>query len=166
MDITQLRTKLQEAKTAFFAVESKYRERRYALELEVHRKLQAEMGEELAQARMNVSEAERAWKAEDDRLVIAAATPMHQEGTILTEWTWNRSTNKWLNTKNRAVMQVYRQGDEYAGASYRCPMVGTIIIRPLKKDGTPGKKLHQWDNEVSPRFWVPEGIEPQWQPNG
>jgi hypothetical protein len=164
MDINQLREKMYAAKEARHAVVAKYQDRKFDLEQELRATLQAEMGEELELARKNAREAELAWKLEDDRLCIEAAKPMYPEGTILHEWTensrWNAKPGTWIKTGERAVIQIFRTGDNFVGANYKVPLAGAVVIRYLKKDGTPSMRVWQWVGFFETR-WCPEGVEPQ-----
>jgi hypothetical protein len=165
MDINQLREKMYAAKEARHAVEAKYRDRQFDLEKELHATLQAEMGEELGLARKNAHEAELAWKLEDDRLCIEAAKPIYPEGTILHEWTknsrWNANPGTWIKTGERAVIQIFRRGDNFVGVN-NVPLAGAVVIRYLKKDGTPSMRVRQWADFFE-KCWCPEGVEPQTQ---
>ena len=148
------------------AVEDRRREREYVLLAEVHAKLNAEFGAELEAARKTENEAKVALSAEENRVredVTLSKLP-YPLGTVLAEWSYGSSTwtpNNLKKTTNKAVLQVFKQGDPLpANVRYNRPSVGSLVLRLLKKDGTTGAAVEQW-NPVYEKCWLPEGVEPK-----
>jgi hypothetical protein len=64
----------------------------------------------------------------------------------------------------RGRIEVFKQGDDYTGSDWRKPQIGAFVIRHLKKDGTPSKRLEK-AFKADPKFgrqeWLPEGEVPR-----
>lgn len=105
-----------------------------------------------------VNEAQAALNA---ALVEAAATQKldgrHPVGTVLYEWDWARWDRVWIKTGRSARVTVASPEviSELAG-NRRRPYVGRLILRHLKKDGSPSAKFEEWAS----KSWLPEGQEP------
>lgn len=81
-------------------------------------------------------------------------------GQALVEWKFPGSawsTDRRRTPQRKGIVQVFKRGDMLPGntGSYSTPTPGTIIVRPLRKDGSPGKAVAQWLDD-----WHPVGVDP------
>jgi hypothetical protein len=154
------------ARLANSAVEVRRREREYELMKEVRAKLDAEFGAELAATIKVEREASVVLEVEKDRVreLESLAKLPYPVGTVLVEWEyprWSHDGSKLKKSGNRAVLQLYKQGDPLPGNSrWNRPRVGELVLRYLKKDGTPGMNVKAWQDRYEGE-WMPEGVEPK-----
>ena len=53
-----------------------------------------------------------------------------------------------IATKRKGVIQVYKAGDEFQGAimTVDIPSPGDVVVREVRKDGRPGRRVWSWRN--------------------
>jgi len=142
----------------------------------IRRQVQEKFGAEEAEADRAERDAGNAFHAEENRLRIEeTATKLpHPEGAVLCEWAspWrygNIGQKEMKPTGRKAILQIYRPGDLLPGNVRYCgPVPGRIVLRFLKKDGTPGAAVQMVgrrnlfaENGESTVRWLPEGKEPK-----
>lgn len=164
MNVKDLRKAVEEAYRVRLDVEKRRDMTRRELLQNVDETLRASYGAELEAANVK----ERALrddlrKAEDAERMANVVLP-YPEGTVLNHWSRGRYytiSSSWRTTGKRAVVQVYRQGDPLpVNARYNRPEVGQVVLRELKKDGTPGKAVEIWYESAMKNEWLPEGTKP------
>ena len=97
------------------------------------------------------------------RIEEAPSKAKYQVGTIMCEWVPTYGTrNYYKATGKRGVVQVYHPGDSVAATKdkYSRPALGSVVIRPLKKDGTTGVDCFDM-NKRHHGHWLPEGEKPK-----
>ena len=86
------------------------------------------------------------------------------EGTILVQWQEVGFANIYKLTDTKAVIQVFKDGDEYLETrNHVRPNIGDIVLRFLNKNGKPGKKVEIWQKGETASymslFWLPVGVK-------
>lgn len=119
-------------------------------------------GNALQLAEDQLAEWRKKLTAEADRLRLAESASLlpYPEGTIVTEARMPKhSFNGVLRpTGKRGVIQIFRAGDKYPTnlGAYSVPDVGDVVVRELKKDGTPGLMVRKlcgcWSS------WYKDGV--------
>jgi hypothetical protein len=110
--------------------------------------LDVEFKEPLAQALEKKLTAKKVWEEARDAAALSATLATPREiplGTRVEEWSapkgWGYSREK-KSTGRRGVLEVITATSEHPDnvPSYRRASVGDVVVRILKKDGTPSKK--------------------------
>lgn len=151
---------LQELKDAAWRAKNVFDAKWHARESEIRTAMYVQLGVEMGNEKEAVTRAAyastAAWEAERDRLALenSAGSLPYPEGTLVVQWDCSiYGGGIFRPSRNRGVMQVFRKGDPHLGRGYSAPTVGQVVIRPLKKDGTPGKQVI-----TSIKNWLPEGV--------
>jgi hypothetical protein len=127
-------------------------------------KVSAEVSEEYKDRVEQLAEAERVAKAAEVAAKDAAAKQGVDArcpiGTILTRWKWNRWANahrgSYEKTNERGAYDVITSESNHpANIRWGRARIGQYVVRPLKKDGTPGIAY-----KTNLDLWFPEGINP------
>lgn len=98
----------------------------------------------------------------------AKLAALAEQGTLeRVEWAmvadrWNPTAPLKL-TGARGVVQVFSNGDPLAEnvGNYRRPLHGKLVLRLLKKDGSPGLIVRAWPADSYSRKWLPPGVAPE-----
>lgn len=103
-----------------------------------------------------VSAAQKAWNDAEQALREAtdAATADHEwEGRRVFRMVRPRGVNFYMRSnvpevREEGVVETVRQTSEFAGnlSSYSRPKIGDVIVRSLKKDGSPALKFDKLDS--------------------
>lgn len=147
-------------------------ERLRVLERQLDVELDVEFKEPLAHALAEKLTAKKAWDEIMDAVALATALATSREiplGTLVEEWA---SPNKYnfrgekRATGRQGILEVIIPTSEHPdNTSYRAP-VGAVVVRILKKDGTPSKKYasRQWsiENEWRPCVTQPVAEATRW----
>ena len=114
----------------------------------------------LAEDMLAKSNEECAAEAARIRLAEAASLLPYPEGTVVEEMRRPKhsASGQRRPTGKKGVIQIFRAGDPYPSnlSEYSVPEVGSVVVRDLKKDGTPGagvRKLGRWS------WWYKDGVE-------
>jgi hypothetical protein len=106
------------------------------------------------------NEARIAYIAERDRAAIEEANPPYPVGTKVYEWIrleWpNHDQPKKLSGRV-GLIEVWTRDSKKPDSVGLGPYVGRVVVRFLKKDGTPSLKYEE--REISK--WLPEGVKPK-----
>lgn len=83
-------------------------------------------------------------------------------GTVVVKWenpSCYGNTFPHRATDERARLEVFKTGDEYPlnRGSYSRPDPGQLVLRLLKKNGTPGINVLRFGNDMA-TYWLPEGV--------
>ena len=145
-------------------VEKRRYDRKSMLERKLHEKLYEEFGVELEDARREQAKAKKEYQEAVDMVSLERVRLDYPEGTILVRWGTGRNPVDFkpimIKSNDRVIIQVYRRGDVLPlGIRWGKPNVGEVILREIKKDGTPGKKVELWKTDMK-KYWLPEGQEP------
>lgn len=109
----------------------------------VRKEVDIKYNAELSSARIALNDAQQ---AADKEAIQEAASLWHPPGTIVHEWVYKGYTAK-QRTKSgeRAIISIWTNESEAPGniGRWSMPNIGDLILLPLKKDGTPGKKFIQ-----------------------
>lgn len=157
-------------------VSSKMRAREAQLKEEALRVIQVEFNDLYNMVTTKTATALRAMnevEGEINRLDSLKNMP-YPEGTILCRWQTVGFSSLYRLTDIKAVIQVFKDGDAYAGKQACPPNIGDIVFRFLNKDGKLGKKLeicykgssygtiistdHENWRESITQYWLPEGV--------
>lgn len=121
-------------------------------------------GEAVRSANIRVYEARKALDAAKE---VQAKTCLTDE-RIYVEWT--TSGRYWDRTPRpgrRGKLEIFTRESAVPGnlATYSQPCPGDIVMRVLKKDGTPSSRFERngWNPDSSRRTWYPEGEKPSQQ---
>jgi len=151
---------------AYNGVEARRRDRERELTKELNARLDAEYGAEMKAAWDARREAEELCRREADRVREAesmASLPW-PVGTRLVGWNLPRGYSpdqRMTRTGETAVLEVYKEGDPLPGNTrWDRPSPGQVVLRPLKKDGTPGAKARCWNAYGMAKRWYAEGTDP------
>lgn len=161
MGIEELKQDYHKASTELYALKAKYDSRKQELLTGLYAQLHSELGVEVETAEATERAMRQAYEAERDRLAVENSKPPYPEGTILVEWNQSNWSIYAIPSSDRAVMQIFRKGDEFLGKGSNQPCAGRAVLRMLKKDGTPGKQVRLWQKywEGEDRRWLPEGVK-------
>jgi hypothetical protein len=172
-NLEELRTAYREASGRYETIRDERMRREREEQDKVREKIRSLFGDNETAASVALAGAENAFHAEEDRLrVLGNSTKLpHPEGTVLVEWKAGRYyADKTLRPARKAVLQIYREGDPLpANVKWHRPQVGEIILRLLKKDGTPSSAIEQihsrgdwFVNDAGGRYhWLRVGVEPK-----
>jgi hypothetical protein len=150
------------------ALQVQHRDRRAKLLRAFERQLDAELDvefkEPLAQALAEKLATKKAWEEVRNAALLSAALATPREillGTRVEEWLSPKycPRDPKKPTGRQGVLEVVISTSEHPdNSSYRAP-VGTVVVRILKKDGTPSKKYvyRQWSIENE---WRPCATQP------
>ena len=158
MGIEELKQDFHKASTELYALKAKYDSRKQELLTGLYAQLHCELGVEVETVEATERAMRQAYEAERDRLAVENSKPPYLEGTILVEWNQGHWSEIAYPSRDRAVMQIFRKGDEFLGGRYNQPVAGRAVLRMLKKDGTPGKQVKTWQDGWVNR-WLPEGVK-------
>jgi hypothetical protein len=163
MNIEELGKILNQKRLVRCDIERRVELRRSELADEIRVKLNDEYGAELSAARAEEAKTEAEWRNEKDRenLVASASKLPYPESTILRKWRYECYSKVWRVEYGEFVLQVFREGDKIS-RNYRWgkrPNVGDIVLRAMKKDGTPSLAVERW-NDYMKKSVLPKGQEP------
>jgi hypothetical protein len=163
-----LQTDMAVKTEAFYDVERRRSDRERVLMAGLNATLKAEFGAERNAAEAAKQKAEEAVKVEADRiraLESEAAMP-YPVGTKLVEW--KKSRNAWMGSREWdksgvvGVIEIFKAGDEVPeNIRWNKPVVGQIVIRYLKKDGSKAARVEIWNDSYMRICWLPEGMKPK-----
>lgn len=167
VDLNELEATYIESKQACRRLDRQREDRRRALEQEARVRIAAQIDEEFPewrQANDQATEAQRAFydaRIEDARARLSA---MNYGRGVLVEWEtkkgqWFSERKNWhYESGRRGTIEVVDRNTQFPDnmADYRRPALGDMIIRLLKKDGTPSKQVINLMNGI-PNWWLPEG---------
>ena len=158
MNLVELTQQREEASKLTSDCENRYNKRLWALTDLARKQALDEFGAELAEVRLRRAVAQKAWQAEADRLALANVQLPYPEGTVMVKWEYWRYDHreKTRPTKERGVIQIFREGDRFRG-KWNKPSVGDVIVRDLLNNGKPGLSFVRW--EATNGRWVPEGVQ-------
>lgn len=132
------------------------RERDAAFEVE----LEARFGEMLRNASAAEAQAEQLFIAEQARVALEKAQAKTYKvpvGSVLHEWTTKRFEKTPVWTGRRGVLEIISPESSHPGnLAYGRARIGDVVVRLLKKDGSPGQSYVQGWNL---KFWAPEGTD-------
>lgn len=171
--ITELRERFKNAHSKKEAFELRYSARRKELEDQLKATLLAEFPPNSPEWNAIVSEfyaSQKELQSEinSESVKLALTELPHPEGTILTQWEHSRwpgpiGSTAMKPTGKKAIMQVFKEGDPFpSNRRWGRPSPGNVVLRELKKDGTPGTAATTWryGGNSDANFWFPEGQEP------
>lgn len=165
--LTELQRVMAAKTEAFYDVERRQSDRKIVLMAALNETLKAEFGAERNAAEAAKRLAEEAVKAEADRIreIESKASLPYPVGTKLVEWKIGRnaweSSRDWSKTGVVGVMEIFKAGDEVPeNIRWNKPVVGQIVIRHLKKDGSKAARVEVW-NDYMRVCWLPEGMKPK-----
>lgn len=88
---------------------------------------------------------------------------------VLVEWGYPK--RRWGGARvgnqkialQRATLEVRTPQSQMPGnvSDWRLPKMGSVFLRILKKDGTPGMKVESYNAERDAKRWLPEGQTPE-----
>lgn len=120
----------------------------------IKREVNAKYADRIKAAAEAETAANKAIEAERERLALAA--PQYPIGTRFELW---KNPNRWLSGSAKpsgefGIFEIITSASKHPAnaASYSRASIGTPVIRPLKKDGTPGLKYEQFHEHSS---WKP-----------
>ena len=157
------------AKTeAFYDVERRRGDREKELMETLNATLEYVFGALRNAAEAAKNKAEEAVKAEADRIraLESEADMPYPVGTKLVEW--KRSRNAWMGSREWdksgivGVIEIFKADDEVPeNIRWNKPVVGQIVIRYLKKDGSKAARVEIWNDSYMRKCWLPEGVKPK-----
>lgn len=120
-------------------------------------------GPDLERLRAKREELQAAHDAAQVALGQAATAGLHTG--ILFEWKrkYERFSSKEgppQATGRRGVVEVWAKGSQARG-SYGLPAIGEVVLRVLKKDGTPSVDFERHPKDLIGKLWFPEGVKPE-----
>ena len=160
--LESLQQALAQAEEKRRGVEARWRIRKSELDAKTEKMLRCEMGAELDAAKEQVSIATAAEKvqADIDRRTESEKILPYPEGTRLYEWKheFRFGGGNVVKSGKVGIIQLFKEGDALPAnmGTWHRPYDGQIVIRELKKDGTPGLKVYDW-REWMFGHWLPEG---------
>lgn len=120
--------------------------------------------ERVLAARIAEHEARKTLEAEKERIALSETVHPYPLGTRMVEWKYwthhyhNRPENRAL-TGRVGILEVITSTSEHpANKTYGLANRGDLVIRILKKDGTPSKMYEQVRRHCA-YHWVPEGTD-------
>jgi hypothetical protein len=146
-----------------YKFETEERDLRVEAHDKINEQLQEKYGKRLEAAATKAQEARIAY--EDARVNAAATQAEIPLGTKMARWEHVRDPNKyhewiWQPTKQRGVVEVFtRESEHNAGRRWSTPDIGEVVIRVLRKNGTPSKEVVRFHGYGAQRSheWVREG---------
>lgn len=140
------------------------------LTAEFERKLRDELDAKYKKPLAELKAAEATAQAALDAALVAVAGARELPKGTLYEWR-RKESRPWARdyalrpTGRRGVLEVVTRGSAFPSnqGSWRRPAVGTVIVRLLKKDGSPSLMWETWhENPVSHQAnWLPAGVKPE-----
>lgn len=168
--LTELQAAMGVATSAFNELERRIYARKGELEDGVRKALNDEFGAEKKALQDAKWSAEVLCREEANRVrraksMVSLPWPV---GTKLVEFEPPRGGSldkKMVPTGEKAVLEVYEDGDPVPmNARWHRPSPGQVVLRLLKKDGTPGTKVECWNSYAMVNRWYAEGVDPnEWK---
>lgn len=160
-NLEELRKKLVSANRALDDIRAGRDRVKRTLLAAVEDELRDRFGEPLQIAAAAASRAAELFQAEEDRVALEGAQAKEYRipvGTVLHEYTTRRFDKKRLWTGRRGVLEIVTPDSLHAqnAASYSRAKVGDLVVRILRKDGSPSLSyVRGWYMS----FWAPEGTD-------
>ena len=135
------------------------------LEKRLETQVEREFAAETAQVASQLAHATEL--VEQERIANAQAGKgegKYKPGQVLCKWHHERWTDSWSDTKERGIVEVFTRESMLPvnTSSYSRPSIGSLVLRLLKADGTPSRKVltshYGGDFGVG---WLPEGQKPK-----
>lgn len=168
-------TELERCREALAEAELAYGELKHTREIQrrnaiadaterIENELSAKYGEVQSRLREAARAARQAYEVA--KLAEANASLPFPVGTKLIGWmrshvsTYRRGP---FGKKSTGIVEVCDNNTEMPiGQRYGLPAIGDVIIRLLKKDGTPGKSVEKYNGDGwRTHIWLPEGEKPK-----
>ncbi len=137
-----------------------------SIEAEINKRIYAKYEDEIKVLQHNANEIE---KELNSLKVMDSSKMWYAPGTVVERWKNIGRSNgvNWVRTGQKGIVEIYEQGSPMPDniGRYSYPEIGNIIVRLLKKDGSPGLKFERisskWNNELTYEkdYWAPEGID-------
>lgn len=161
--------RFEKAKDRAYAAEHNHRKLREERDQKIYDQVESLQEEVHAEYRdrMNAAHEECvAARAELDAAKLADAKPKWPVGTVVCAWKqrtegWmQRPTGEW-KVIAKGVMEIITAESEHPDSlnKYSRASIGDVVVRLLKKDGTPGKKYESLTGWKA-KHWLPEGQTP------
>ena len=158
--------------TELYELECKIRSFRYKIQPKYNKMIEEEVSAEFGTAFQDLQKTQTQLTEEQRKLnnEITIEKNLAQlkaygitEGETLYFWTHPKyDYTKYIQTKS-AIVQIFREGDEYPdNCRWDKPSIGDIILRYLKNNGTPGKKIERYGYMLN-KSWFKLGVDPNEQ---
>lgn len=120
--------------------------------------LKAEFGERLNALTKAASAAESAHRDEEARIRTEAAKPPFPVGTVLDRWdTPGRWAREKKPTGERGVVEIFGPDSQSpANMQHNLARTGDVVIRFVKKDGTPSLRYEVWTDWRKDSWRLPQ----------
>jgi hypothetical protein len=135
---------------------------------EAKERIESELSAKYSEEQSRLHEAARAARQayETAKLAEANASLPFPVGTKLIGWIRRKLSSFRcgpLEKKSLGVVEVCDKNTEIPkGIVYHRPDIGDVLVRLLKKDGTPGKAVEKYNGDGwRTHIWLPEGEKPK-----
>lgn len=143
-------------------------ERKLTEEFHAHLARELEAGgydKRVRAANIAENEAQQLVEAEKERIALSETLHPYSLGTRMVEWSYPRRLYSQATVQNRVltgrvgVLEIITNKSEHpANKTYGLAERGELVIRILKKDGTPSKVYERLNRRWNLQ-WVPEGTD-------
>ncbi len=143
MSIEELKAQLDDKKRAFNAIRTGIDNETADAVAEARERVSAKYAEALSAATKELCAAEILFNEKKDAEAAAGEGALLPIGEMYEEWDYPggwRYNGQMQRTGRRAVVELFRQGDNYRGN--RKPEIGDTVLRELKKDGSRAVTCH------------------------
>jgi hypothetical protein len=117
-------------------------EEEYKLKKRLQEQLDGIFGEPIRTAKEAHAIAKTAWQSEYDRIALESAKPSYPVGTKVQKWiSSNYDRKTWIRSKEDIGMVeiITPESKHPATKTYGKARIGEVVVRKLKKDGTPSQ---------------------------
>jgi hypothetical protein len=163
MNAEEMRSRIAELSSLRYSLTSEKHKREWELEREAKLKCFEEFKDRFAVIDNELTPLENAYREIMEKRAIEEKVLPYPEGTIMVHWErpcyFSNAHGNYRTTGDRGILQIFRKGDSFpSNQHWGCPRVGDVVIRRLKKDGSPGIQAEQYG--YGRGIWVAEGEDP------
>lgn len=158
------------ARSAYYKFERRREARKTELWEQVNQlklKIEAQLAEEFGKEGRQLTELVNKSRTDMEAERIEASSKGNDHYKVgQTLWRWehrNWPVNEWRDTGKRGIVEVFTRDSvmPLGTSQYSKPSIGAIVLRLLKKDGTPSSRIETTTWGGTFHGWLPEGTLPK-----
>jgi len=164
MDFEKIQKRIAELSSQRYTLSSEQFKRKCELEAEANKKCWDEFSDRFNAIDRELTPLQNAHREEMEKRAIEEKELPYPEGTVMVHWerpfTYGVNNHPYKKSGDKGVLQIFKPYDKFPSKPKRwgMPSVGDVVIRLLKKDGTPGIQAKQYGYDGG--IWTAENEDP------